>query len=199
MTEAFAGIIFDCDGTLTHSMPLHYVAWRDTLSRYQISFPEERFYAMGGMPSHTIVSTLAAEHNVDVDPMKVGLEKEDEFIKSMDQLQRIDWVCEIALKLLGNKPISVASGGFRDVVLAQLAQIGLEDIFEIVVAAEDTPRHKPEPDVFLEAAKRMGVHPQDCLVFEDSPLGFQAANAAGMAWVDVRQEGNPVQRPADIC
>lgn len=175
-------------------MPLHYIAWRDTLNRYNINFPEDRFYAMGGMPSHTIVSTLAAEHDVVVGPMDVGREKEDEFIKHMHQLQRIDWVCNIALEQLDKKPISVASGGFRDVVLAQLSQIGLGNTFEIVVAAEDTQRHKPEPDVFLEAARRMGIEPQDCLVFEDSPLGFQAAHAAGMAWVDVRKEGNPVQR-----
>lgn len=194
MTDSFAGLIFDCDGTLTHSMPLHYIAWRDTLNRYNINFPEDRFYAMGGMPSHTIVSTLAAEHDVVVDPMDVGREKEDEFIKHMHQLQRIDWVCNIALEQLDKKPISVASGGFRDVVLAQLSQIGLGNTFEIVVAAEDTQRHKPEPDVFLEAARRMGIEPQDCLVFEDSPLGFQAAHAAGMAWVDVRKEGNRVQR-----
>lgn len=194
MTEPYAGLIFDCDGTLTHSMPLHYIAWRDTLKRYSIEFSEERFYAMGGMPSHSIVATLAQEHAVEVDPMAVGREKEDEFLINMAQLEPIEWVCSIARDNHGQKAMSVASGGFRDVVAAQLKQIGMHDYFEILVAAEDTERHKPEPDVFLEAAKRMGIEPKDCLVFEDSPLGFQAARAAGMAWIDVRQPGNPIER-----
>lgn len=194
MTDEFAGLIFDCDGTLTHSMPLHYVAWRDTLQRYSISFPEERFYAMGGMPSHTIVSTLAREHGVTVDPMAVGREKEDEFLIKMHELEPVEWVCQIARQQFGQKAMSVASGGFRDVVAAQLKQIRMDDYFTILVAAEDTTRHKPEPDVFLEAARRMEIAPSECLVFEDSPLGFEAARAAGMAWVDVRVPGNPVQR-----
>ncbi len=195
MTDEFTGLIFDCDGTLTDSMPLHYVAWRDTLQRYQIVFPEDRFYAMGGMPSHTIVEILAAEHGFRVDAMAVGLEKEDEFLRVMAELKPVDWVCEIAKQNHGKKSMSVASGGFRDIVRAQLELIAMNSFFEILVAAEDTDRHKPEPDVFLEAAKRMGVPPSECLVFEDSPLGFQAARSAGMAWIDVRDRANVVQRP----
>ena len=193
MTDAFAGLIFDCDGTLTHSMPLHYIAWRDTLQRYQIEFPEDRFYAMGGMPSHTIVSTLAQEHGVQVDAMEVGREKEEEFLVNMHRLEPIEWVCQIARHEYGRKAMSVASGGFRDVVAAQLKHIGMNEYFSILVAAEDTQRHKPEPDVFLEAAKRMGIQPEQCLVFEDSPLGFRAAAAAGMAWLDVRDRNNIIQ------
>lgn len=194
ITEPFAGLIFDCDGTLTDSMPLHYVAWRDTLLRYEINFPEDRFYAMGGMPSHSIVEVLSGERGVSVDAMRVGLEKEDAFLLLMPQLKAIDWVCELARQNFGHKPISVASGGFREIVLAQLKLINMHHVFEILVAAEDTQRHKPEPDVFLEAARRMGVAPSECLVFEDSPLGFQAARAAGMAWVDVRTEQGLIQR-----
>ena len=88
-------------------------------------------------------------------------------------------------------PIGVASGGTRDAVLAQLRQIELHDTFPVIVTAEDTERHKPEPDVFLKAARLMQIEPGFCCVYEDSDLGIQAAQAAGMHWVDVRTFHSP--------
>ena len=93
---------------------------------------------------------------------------------------------EVADRLRGKKPIAVASGGFRDIIRKQLTHVGIVDWFDVIVSAEDTAKHKPEPDVFLETAKRLGVHPEDCLVFEDADLGVEAARRAGMAWIDVR-------------
>ncbi len=184
--ERYDGLIFDCDGTLADSMPVHYVAWRDTLAQYRIRFPEDRFYAMGGMASERIVETLAAEQRVAVDRRRVAMEKETYFETLIDQVRPKLSVCEIALKYYGKKPLAVASGSGRVVVLKQLAALNIDRLFDTVVTSEDTDRHKPEPDVFLEAAKRLGVSPGGCVVFEDSPLGFRAAEAAGMDWIDVR-------------
>jgi HAD superfamily hydrolase (TIGR01509 family) len=83
--------------------------------------------------------------------------------------------------------MAVASGGIRPVILAQLARLQCLDWFDAIVTAEDTERHKPDPDVFLEAARRLGVPPQFCRVYEDSDLGVEAAQRAGMQWIDVRK------------
>lgn len=184
--ERYDGLIFDCDGTLADSMPVHYVAWRDTLARYRIQFSEDRFYSMGGMASERIVETLSREQVISVDHRHVAMQKETYFQTLIDQVRPKSSVCDIALKFYGSKPMAVASGSGRVVVNKQLVALKLDTLFDTVVTSEDTQRHKPDPDVFLEAARRLGVAPRRCVVFEDSPLGFQAARAAGMDRVDVR-------------
>ncbi len=184
--KSYAGLIFDCDGTLTDSMPVHYLAWNRTMSRYSIQFDEARFYALGGMPTTKIIELLSGEQNIKVDADAVATEKEQAFVDWLYLLQPIDEVISVASHFRGKLPMAVASGGFRDVIEKQLQQIGCADWFDAIVTAEDTDRHKPEPDVFLEAARRIGVPPSECLVYEDSDLGLQAASAAGMDFIDVR-------------
>ncbi|MCY2981846.1 MAG: HAD-IA family hydrolase [Planctomycetota bacterium] len=184
-------IIFDCDGTLVDSMPVHFLAWHQTMSRYGIKFPEDRFYALGGMPSHRIIELLSREQQVDVDANVVAMEKEQAFLDRIAMLVPIEKVVEVARQSRGTKPIAVASGGFREIVLQQLTQVAMADWFDAVVTAEDTTKHKPEPDVFLEAARRLGVEAQHCLVFEDADLGVEAALRAGMPCIDVRTFFSP--------
>lgn len=185
-SKHYDALIFDCDGTLTDSMPLHYVAWSSTLSGYGISFSEDRFYALGGMPSQQIVRLLASEHGLKIDAHQAANEKEAAFLGLMDRLLPIREVLDVVFHFSGKLPMAVASGGYRDIILRQLQQIGCLDHFQTIVTAEDTVRHKPEPDVFLLAAERMGARPSACLVYEDSDLGIQAAQAAGMDYLDVR-------------
>ncbi len=182
-----AGLIFDCDGTLADTMPAHYKAWLALLDRFAIPFPEPRFYAMGGMPTAGIIRVLAAEAGVtvsDVDAMV--LEKEQTFLTHLDAVVAVAPVLAIAAAHRGKLPIAVASGGYRDTVTRTLDRLNVRDWFDAIVTAEDTPRHKPEPDVFLEAAKRLGVEAAKCVVFEDTDIGLEAARRAGMAGVDVR-------------
>ncbi len=180
-------LIFDCDGTLTDSMPLHYLGWKRTLERHGISFEEDRFYALGGMPSHKIVALLSAENGLNLDAEDVAHEKEDAFLELLHMLTPIDVVIEVARQHRGKKPMAVASGGFRRIIECQLQAIGCLDWFDTIVTAECTTRHKPEPDCFLEAARRMNVAPSRCLVFEDADLGVEAARRAAMPYIDVRQ------------
>jgi beta-phosphoglucomutase-like phosphatase (HAD superfamily) len=193
----YQAIIFDCDGTLTDSMPVHFVAWHQTMSRHGIDFPEERFYALGGMPSNRIISLLASEQSIEIDAEKVAHEKESTFLDHLHLLEPIESVIQIANFYRSRIPIAVASGGFRDIIVRQLRQIGCEDWFNAVVTAEDTQRHKPFPDVFLEAARRLNAPPQHCLVYEDSDLGIDAAKAAGMDWIDVRNFYSPKRIPVN--
>ena len=185
------GYIFDCDGTLTDSMPLHYIAWHKTMQRHGIHFSEDRFYELAGVPTDKIIQLLAAEQSVQVDPALASQEKEQVFLESIEQLSPIEPVVAKVKSVVTRYPVGVASGGTREAVLAQLRQIKLHDLFPVIVTAEDTERHKPEPDVFLEAARRMQVNPSACCVYEDSDLGIQAAEAAGMQWVDVRTFHSP--------
>lgn len=181
------GLIFDCDGTLADTMPAHYIAWRALLDRFGIPFPEPRFYAMGGMPTGSIIRVLAAEVGVtvtDVDAMV--LEKEHCFLTHLEAVQPIAPVIAVASAHRGKLPLAVASGGYRDTITRTLDRLAIRDWFDAMVTAEDTPRHKPEPDVFLEAARRLGVEAVKCVVFEDTDIGLEAARRAGMLGIDVR-------------
>lgn len=191
--EPYEGLIFDCDGTLTDSMPVHFLAWRETMDRHGIEFPEDRFYQLGGMPTHKIIQMLADEQNKKVDAESAAQEKESAFVKRLQMLVPIDPVWQVAAHFRGKLPIAVASGGYREIILQQLRQIGCEGWFDAVITAEDTTRHKPEPDVFLEAARQLGVRPEACLVYEDSDLGVRAAQAASMDVIDIRNFHQPVR------
>ncbi len=180
------GLIFDCDGTLADTMPAHFHAWTTTLNRYGLSITEERFYQLGGVPSHRIVATLSQEQGVTVDPHEFSREKEDAFLIHIESIRPIEPVVEIARQSRGIIPMAVASGGFRPVITRILSQIGILDWFDAIVTAEDTVRHKPDPDVFLEAARRLNVPSASCLVYEDTDVGLQAARRAGMKSIDVR-------------
>jgi HAD superfamily hydrolase (TIGR01509 family) len=179
--------IFDLDGTLADTMPVHYRVWTEIAPRYGIEFPEDRFYSMGGVPTLKIATILAAEQGLNIDPAAVAREKEQTVLLRVGEVQPIPAVVEIARRYReAGRPIAIASGGSRAMVERTLRQIGLYDWFPVIVTAEDTTRHKPEPDVFLEAARRLGVPPANCTVYEDTDLGLEAARRAGMRAVDVR-------------
>ncbi len=182
----YTALIFDCDGSLVDSMPAHFAAWQATLGPLGIQLTEERFYGLAGTPTDRIAAILVREHQVEADPREVSTQKETHYLNSLHLLRPIEPVVEIVRQSLGRKRLAVASGGFRRVVARQLEHVGLGDAFEVLVTAEDTPRHKPEPDVFLEAARRLGVPPAECCVYEDADLGVEAARRAGMACVDIR-------------
>lgn len=184
------GLIFDCDGTLADTMPAHHRAWVAMLQPHGIPFPEDRFYAMGGMPTAQIIRVLAAGAGVAVYDVEAMVhEKERLFLQMLDAVQPIAPVVAIANAYRNVLPMAVASGGYRDVVGRTLDRLQLRAWFQAMVTAEDTQRHKPEPDVFLEAARRLAVPPAACAVFEDTELGLEAARRAGMLGLDVRPWG----------
>jgi HAD superfamily hydrolase (TIGR01509 family) len=181
------GLIFDCDGTLADTMPLHWEAWTDVARRHGLVFPEERFYSLAGVPSRHILKTLAGEQGVELDPIAVSHEKEEAYLERLAHVGPIHAVCEIAQAHRGELPMAVASGGTRRVILQVLDHLKIRDWFQAVVTSEDVEHQKPAPDIFLEAARRIGVAPEFCRAYEDSDLGMQAIRAAGMDAVDVRE------------
>ena len=110
------GLIFDCDGTLADTMPLHWQAWRTVTIRHGLHFPEERFYALGGVPSRDILQMLRAEQGVDIDPLALAHEKESEYLRSFSQVGPVPEVVAIAREHRGRVPMAVASGGMQPII-----------------------------------------------------------------------------------
>jgi HAD superfamily hydrolase (TIGR01509 family) len=184
--QTAAALLFDCDGTLADTMPAHFRAWTRVTRKHGLAFDERRFYAFAGRPTRDIAATLAAEAGVAIDVDGAATAKEESFLEEIAGVRPIHPVVEVARRARGRVPIAVVTGGHRHVCRRILAQVGLADAFDALVASEDTPRHKPDPDPFLEAARRLGVPPGRCVVWEDSDLGIEAARRAGMEWIDVR-------------
>jgi beta-phosphoglucomutase family hydrolase len=180
-------LIFDCDGTLADTMPAHHRAWQSTLAPLGLTFPEERFYALAGVPTPRIAELLVKEWGAALDPAALAAEKEAAYRRAVRQVLPVAPVLAIARAALGKQPMAVASGSHRELVEATLAAIGALDWFPVIVAAEDVNHPKPDPEVFLTAARRLGVSAAACIVYEDGDLGIEAARRAGMRWVDVRQ------------
>jgi HAD superfamily hydrolase (TIGR01509 family) len=183
----FKAYLFDCDGTIADSMPLHYVAWKKALSEWKCEFAEDVFYAWGGMPVAEIISTLNAMQGLSMPVEEVARRKEALYFKMISELKAVPEVLEHIVASHGRIPFAVVSGSTRDSVVASLEALGILDKFDTLVCAGDYGRSKPDPEPFLIAAKRLGVSPGDCLVFEDTEMGIQAATAAGMASVKILQ------------
>jgi HAD superfamily hydrolase (TIGR01509 family) len=180
-------IIFDCDGTLADTMPLHWRAWQMIAARHRFHFPRDRFCSLSGVPSRDIVKFLCAEQGLTLDPLDVALEKEAAYLPLIAQVEPIRAVVAIARRHVGRIPLAVASSGTRRSIGQVLDHLGIRHLFQAVVTNEDVACPKPAPDIFLEAARRLGVAPQFCRAFEDTDLGMQAIRAAGMEAIDVRQ------------
>jgi beta-phosphoglucomutase family hydrolase len=186
-TRDIRGLIFDCDGTLADTMPLHWRAWQAVLQRHRFRFTEERFYSLGGIPSRDILSRLSSEQGIPIDSLAVSREKESEYLPLIAQVEPVNAVVGIAREHHGKRPLAVASGGLRRTIEQVLNHLGIRHLFQAVVTSEDVQRQKPAPDIFLEAARRIGVPPRFCRAYEDTDLGLEAIRAAGMEAVDVRQ------------
>ena len=187
-------IIFDCDGTLADTMPLHWRAWQVISARHRIDLPEDRFYALGGVPSREIAKMLSLEQGLNLDHLAVAREKEAEYLPLIAQVEPINAVVGIARENFGKLPLAVASGGTNRSIGQVLDHLGIRHLFQAIVTSEDVLRQKPAPDIFLEAARRLGVAPQQCRAYEDTELGMQAIRAAGMEAVDVRTLLNGTHR-----
>jgi beta-phosphoglucomutase family hydrolase len=189
--DSIRGIIFDCDGTLADTMPSHYEAWMAILERYGLEMSEDRFYALGGWPTRRVADLLIAESGRSIDAERLSHEKESLFHETLHLVRPIEPVVEIVRKHKGRLPLAVATGAVRPVCERILHHIGLPGWFDAIVSAEDVEHHKPAPDIFLEAARRLGVEATHCRVYEDTDPGIEAARRAGMQSVDVREFYRP--------
>ncbi|HUR60053.1 MAG TPA: HAD family phosphatase [Opitutaceae bacterium] len=202
-TGDFAGYIFDLDGTLVDTMPLHYRAWDQAMRKVGLKAPldEELFYSLGGVPTQRVAELIAKHYGLTIDVHAVFDHKESVFVELQKDAKLIEPVVEFARRVALTRPVAVASGGPRVIVRGMLELTGLAPLFnrnnyELVLTPEDVVHGKPAPDMFLLAAQRMGVAAQRCLVFEDAEPGMRAAEAAGMQWVRVPSRKKPAKAKA---
>jgi HAD superfamily hydrolase (TIGR01509 family) len=184
----FHAVIFDCDGTLVDSMPLHYEAWLASLKHHQapFDFTENYFYSKAGVREQDVVKLLNTEYGTLIDPDSVAAYKADLFETLIPQIKAIGPVADFARSMFGKMPLSVASGSEEHIVRGCLEANGLLSLFDdIIITPRLVDRGTPAPDMFLLAAQRMGISPEDCLVLEDGQSGIDAAKAAGMQWLFV--------------
>jgi HAD superfamily hydrolase (TIGR01509 family) len=181
----FKAYLFDCDGTICDSMPLHYIAWKNVLAQWDCEFSEDLFYAWGGMPVTEIIASLNNRHGLSMPVVEIQQRKEEMFYANLPHMKAVPEVLEHIHAQHGQIPFAVVSGSTHESVRASLTTLNLLDRFETLVCAGDYTRSKPHPEPYLMAAERLGIAPEDCLVFEDTDMGIEAATAAGMASVKV--------------
>ena len=181
----FHAYLFDCDGTIADSMPLHYLAWKKSLAEWNCEFSEELFYAWGGRPTAEIISTLNQQQGLSMPVERVARRKEEFYFELLPELKAVPEVLEHIEAQHGRIPFAVVSGSARVSVTASLEALKLLDRFDALVCAGEYEKSKPDAEAFLLAAAKLGVAPMNCLVFEDTEMGIQAATAAGMVSVKV--------------
>lgn len=191
--SAYDGFIFDCDGTLADSMPLHYQAWSETLALKlgkPSDFTESMFYRFGGMPARQIVERLNKDYGYGLVPDQFAHEKEMRFLELLPGIGPVQEVVDVLNRLGPQAKVAVASGGLTEIVRDTLSRIGFKagpnEKIKFIVGSDQVTHGKPSPELFLHAAELLGVDPKRCLVFEDAEPGFEAAKAAGMDYIDVR-------------
>ena len=179
------GLIFDLDGTIADTMPIHFTAWRNAAARYGIDFTTELFEQLAGIPLYKTVEKLNELFDKNIDPQEMGDAKEQEYEDNMHQAQPVEPVMDIIKKYHGKLPMVIGTGGSRELSLKAMQLTGVDQYIDKLVSADEVENHKPHPDTFLKCAELIGVKPEDCLVFEDGKLGIQAAKDAGMRVIDV--------------
>ena len=180
------GLIFDCDGTIVDTMPIHYAAWCSTTAEHGLEFSEERFYALGGVSPFEVLRKLSEEQGVNIDSDAVTFQKEAKYMELIGDAAEIPEVMQIVRENHGNIPMVIASGGTHETVEGILQHCGIRHYFDAIVTSQDVENPKPAPDTFLEAARRINVAPEKCRAYEDADMGIKAIVAAGMEPVDVR-------------
>ena len=189
MTEVpphIRGLVFDCDGTIADTMPLHYEAWLMAFGEHGHDFPEALFYEMAGIPTHTIIEILNEKHGYQMPVRETAARKDALFEELIPRVRPIEPVVALVERYAGKLPMAVATGGTRSLCSKTLSALDLLQYFQALVTADDVEHGKPAPDIFIEAARRIKIPAEACCAFEDAELGLQSARAAGMLVIDIR-------------
>jgi len=183
-------LIFDLDGTLSNSLPVHVATWNKVGETYGFTFDPQIVHEMTGRPTIEFARHIVEKYNLTANPEDIVKLKQKTFWDSAELLEPVQEIIAIVKEYHGQLPMSVGTGASRKSAEVQLGELGIADYFDAVVSADDVASHKPEPETFLKCAQLMGVEPTACQVFEDGDLGIEAAKKAGMMVTDVRPHIN---------
>ena len=167
-------------------MPLHMKAWEETVHLFGASFDPEFFFSKKGMRDTDIVAQFNLQFGTSLSGADVVRAKDSFFLQHVAGVAPMRIVVDVVRRYHKVLPMAVASGGGREIVERELQVIGIEHFFDVILTGDDPFKPKPSPDLFLEAARKIGVQPSLCQVFEDGDLGLQAARNAGMHATDIR-------------
>lgn len=181
----YKALIFDMDGTLIDTMPSHLKAWQQTAEQYNFPYEKEWIHSMGGMPTLKVAKQLNAKYDVKIEPAIVADTKTAYFSSLIHDGKIIDCTYQVLEQFQGQKKIAIGTGSNHHNAMKLLEYNGMLTMIDALVTSRDVENHKPNPDTFLLAAERLGIKPKDCVVFEDTEIGRQAALAAGMACIMV--------------
>jgi beta-phosphoglucomutase family hydrolase len=179
-------LIFDLDGTLSDSLPVHLATWNLIGDKYGFTFDPNILHNMTGRPTIEFAVRVVEQYSLSEKPENLVKMKQKSFWEMANLLKPVDEVVSIVKEYYGKIPMAVGTGAGRKSAEIQLTQLDIAKYFDAVVSADDVTKHKPEPETFLECARLMGVEPQFCQVFEDGDLGIEAAKRGGMMVTDVR-------------
>ncbi|HAS6055004.1 beta-phosphoglucomutase family hydrolase [Vibrio vulnificus] len=183
--NGYTGFIFDMDGTLIDTMPAHLIAWEKTAEHFQFPFEQQWIHSLGGMPSFKIAAEINKKYGLSLVAMDVSQFKMAAFSALEEYGDAIECTHRVLEKYLGQKKMAVGTGSQRESAIRLLAKANLLDKLDALVSATEVQNHKPHPDTFLLAAQQLGLPAHECVVFEDTELGKQAAHAAKMDCVMV--------------
>ncbi len=184
-------LLFDCDGTLVDTMHLHRIVWHQIFGRHGFEITDGWWDEHANVAVGPFVRAAIADAD---DALVDQLLDEGNalFVDALHLLQPIEHVVAIACEHHGRLPLAVVSGGFRGPVVGSLEAVGIADLFDVIVTADDVVHSKPAPDLYLRAMELLGVSPEECIVYEDSEIGMASARAAGIsAVIDVRRVTAP--------
>jgi len=179
-------LIFDLDGTLSDSLPVHIASWNAVCEKLNCTFDERIMVEMTGAPTMLFAERIVREQKLQIKPEELVVLKQQEFWQKINRIKPHDAVIDLMKKAHGTMPMSIGTGASRMSAMLQMRELEIDHLFDFIVTADDVDRHKPEPDTFLKCAELMNVEPEFCQVFEDGELGMQAAQTAGMLLTDVR-------------
>lgn len=187
--SVYQAVIFDMDGTLIDTMPAHLIAWQATTEKFGWPFDKEWIHSMGGKPSFKIAEELNSRYGTSLDTREVASFKMASFASLEDKGEVISHSLELLMSVKDKMKIALGTGSQRDNAIKLLEANQLTNYFDTIVTSSEVTKYKPEPDTFLQAAANMKVAAKECVVFEDTEMGLQAAHSAGMDCVMVVKDG----------
>jgi len=182
----YQGIIFDMDGTLIDSMGGHLQAWEKTCHAFGYPFDYDYMHGLGGVPTLATIELLNDKFSQTHDAVEVAKQKHQFWLGLNHKPEIIAQTVAVLDYYHGKMPIGVGTGADRSHAIDHLTHTGLINKIDALVTASDVQSGKPHPETFLTVAKQIGVQPNHCVVFEDTKIGYQAAKAAGMDCILVK-------------